>query len=42
MWSDDGNGIVDDIHGYDFVNKTGKMADILAVELLIVKFSSQK
>lgn len=24
---DDGNGIVDDIHGYDFVNKTGKMAD---------------
>ncbi len=24
---DDGNGIVDDIHGYDFVNKTGGMAD---------------
>ena len=24
---DDGNGIVDDIHGYDFVNKTGSMAD---------------
>ena len=24
---DDGNGIVDDIHGYDFVNQTGGMAD---------------
>ena len=24
---DDGNGVVDDIHGYDFVNKTGGMAD---------------
>ena len=24
---DDGNGIVDDIHGYDFVNQTGSMAD---------------
>ena len=24
---DDGNGIVDDIHGYDFVNNTGGMAD---------------
>lgn len=24
---DDGNGIVDDIYGYDFVNKTGAMAD---------------
>ena len=24
---DDGNGIVDDIYGYDFVNKTGNMAD---------------
>ena len=24
---DDGNGIVDDIHGYDFVNKTGGIAD---------------
>ena len=24
---DDGNGIVDDIYGYDFVNKTGGMAD---------------
>lgn len=24
---DDGNGIVDDIHGYDFVNKTGGLAD---------------
>ena len=24
---DDGNGIIDDIHGYDFVNKTGGMAD---------------
>lgn len=24
---DDGNGLVDDLHGYDFVNQTGKMAD---------------
>ena len=24
---DDGNGIVDDVYGYDFVNKTGGMAD---------------
>ena len=24
---DDGNGIIDDIHGYDFVNQTGGMAD---------------
>ena len=24
---DDGNGVVDDIYGYDFVNKTGGMAD---------------
>ena len=24
---DDGNGVVDDVHGYDFVNKTGKMRD---------------
>lgn len=24
---DDGNGVVDDIHGYDFVNQTGSMAD---------------
>ncbi|MBQ8832124.1 MAG: S8 family serine peptidase [Paludibacteraceae bacterium] len=24
---DDGNGIVDDIYGYDFVNQTGNMAD---------------
>lgn len=24
---DDGNGVVDDIHGYDFVNQTGGMAD---------------
>lgn len=24
---DDNNGFVDDIHGYDFVNQTGKMAD---------------
>ena len=24
---DDGNGVVDDIHGHDFVNKTGGMAD---------------
>ena len=24
---DDGNGIVDDIHGYDFVNQTGSVAD---------------
>lgn len=24
---DDNNGLVDDIHGYDFVNQTGKMAD---------------
>ncbi len=24
---DDDNGFVDDIHGYDFVNQTGKMAD---------------